>query len=121
MGMEEFRRYLNELDLLSLEVQRCPELQIGASAVTQDGLLQRFELNRALVNLLHYATVHMMRADAHDYDAESERWILGVIDRTFAQIQEDLSRPMEAGVRTLVLRALHLVNRIMADLQHAAA
>tara|TARA_R110000868_G_scaffold15739_1_gene71785 strand:- start:614 stop:1006 length:393 start_codon:yes stop_codon:yes gene_type:complete len=121
MEMGEFERYMNELEALSQEVERSPEFKMDADKMSRADLLHRFNLHRALINLLHYVTVHMMRANAHDYDTESEQWILAALDRTSVDIRKGIHRPLPVNMRSLAERSLNLTNRILADIHTIAA
>lgn len=121
MNMEEIRRYLDALDTLSQEIRQSPEFAITPGGLSRAEMLNRFNLHRALTNLLHHATVHMMRADARDYDAKSEQWILGALDKASEDIREGLARPVPATVRDIAQRSQNLVNRILADIHSIAA
>ncbi|UTW52224.1 hypothetical protein KFF05_02250 [bacterium SCSIO 12827] len=121
MGMEEFRNYMNALEILSEEIEASPEFKLVAGAMNRPEMLHRFNLHRAMVNLLHFVTVHMMRADAHDYDGESERWILGALDQASREIRNGLTRPLPLEARHLAERSLNLSNQILADIHTVAA
>jgi cytolysin (calcineurin-like family phosphatase) len=116
MQVNDFRNYLNELDTLSQEIRSSPEFAVNATPLGRDEVLRRFELNRALVNLLHVATVHMVRSDAPDYDAGSEQWLTENVRTAASHIRQDLRDQRDAVVRDLSARALKLVERIMDDL-----
>ncbi len=121
MGMEEFRRYMNELEVLSQEIETSPEFKMTAGSVSRAELLHRFNLHRAMVNLLHFVTVHMMRADAQDYDMESERWILGALDQASEEIRNGLALPLPVEAQHLAEQSLKLSNQILADIHTVAA
>lgn len=121
MSIEEVRHYLDALDTLSQEIRQSPEFAIIPGRLNRAELRHRFNLHRALTDLLHYATIHMVRADARDYDVESEQWILDALDKASADVRESLARPVPADVRTLVQRSQNLVNQILADIHTIAA
>ncbi|MEQ9172669.1 MAG: hypothetical protein RLN77_10585 [Rhodospirillales bacterium] len=121
MEMEKFRRYMNELETVSQEIESSSEFKINTGSLNRPAMLRHFNLHRALVNLLHFVTVHMMRADAHDYDTESEQWILASLDKASEDIREDLSRPLPNAARVLAERSLNLTNRILTDIHTIAA
>jgi uncharacterized protein (DUF39 family) len=121
MGMEEFRRYMNALEILSEEIEASPEFKLVAGTLNRPEMLHRFNLHRAMVNLLHFVTVHMMRADAQDYDGESERWILSALDQASEEIRNGLTRPLPVEARDLAERSLKLSNQIVADIHTIAA
>ena len=121
MNMEEVRRYLDALDTLSQEIRQSPDFTIIPGKLSRTELRHRFNLHRALINLLHHATIHIMRADAQDYDADSEQRILGALDKASADIRECLARPVPAAVRNLVERSQNLVNQILANVHTIAA
>ncbi|MAN79681.1 MAG: hypothetical protein CMM77_04760 [Rhodospirillaceae bacterium] len=121
MGTDEFRRNMNDLEALSLEIEQAPEFKMDPATSSRTELLHRFNLHRAMVNLLHFVTVHMMRADAEDYDLESEKWILSALDKASEDIRIGLARPLPVNVRHLAERAQNLTNGILANIHTIAA
>jgi hypothetical protein len=121
MGMEDFHRYMNDLETLSEDIAQAPEFKMDADGLSRTELRHRFNLHRALVNLLRIVTVHMMRADAPDYDMQSERWILSALDKAAEDIRDGLGQPLPANAQRLAERAQNLANRILADIHTIAA
>ena len=121
MSFEKFCPYLNELENLTQEIRQAPEFSMHASGLSRDELLARFELSRTLINLLHFATIHLMRANAEDYDTESENWILTSIRRATDDVRVRAQQEKTASVKKLADRSLQLTSRLMEDLQVAAA
>lgn len=121
MSFEKFHPYLNELERLTQEIRQAPEFSMHAPGLTRDELLARFELSRTLINLLHFATIHLMRANAEDYDTESENWILTSIDRAADDVRGRARQEKTASVKKLADRSLTLISRLTDDLQTAAA
>tara|TARA_B100000965_G_scaffold343045_1_gene312536 strand:+ start:412 stop:777 length:366 start_codon:yes stop_codon:yes gene_type:complete len=121
MGFEKFCPYLNELENLTQEIRQAPEFSMHASGLTRDELLARFEMSRTLINLLHFATIHLMRANADDYDTESETWIRTSINRAADDVRGRARLEKAATVKKLADRSLSLISRLMDDLQSAAA
>ena len=64
MAPKKIRQYLNDLEILSAEIRQSSEFSMDGDVTDRQELMKRFELNRNLVNLLHYVTIHMMRAHA---------------------------------------------------------
>lgn len=121
MAPKKIRQYLNDLEILSTEIRQSSEFSVDGDVTDRQELMKRFELNRNLVNLLHYVTIHMMRAHAPDYDVESERWILSSIDQTTAQIDAAAIKHTSPALERLVGSTMNVVDNILADLRDAVA
>tara|TARA_B100000513_G_C11764650_1_gene138948 strand:+ start:36 stop:404 length:369 start_codon:yes stop_codon:yes gene_type:complete len=121
MAPKKIRQYLNDLEALSAEIRQSSEFAMDGEVTDRLELMKRFELNRNLVNLLHYVTIHMMRANASDYDVESERWILSSIDQATSQIDAASIKHVSPVLERMVNRTMSIVNDILNDLRGAVA
>lgn len=121
MAPKKIRQYLNDLEALSAEIRQSSEFAMDGEVTDRLELMKRFELNRNLVNLLHYVTIHMMRANASDYDVESERWILSSIDQATSQINAASIKHVSPVLERMVNRTMSIVNDILNDLRGAVA
>ena len=120
MQEQTFGRYLNELEALNNEIGKCPDFDTKAQ-ISQDDMLRRFDLNRTLVNLLHYTTVHMVRNRSNDYDAESARWISSAIASTSIKAKRALESETAESIRALAARTVDLTHEILTNIEQAEA
>lgn len=118
MLKDNFYSYLNELEDLNGEIRQCPAFD-ARSMETREHQARRFELHRTLVNLLHFTTIHMMRNGARDYDAESTRWITGLIAQSTLQATKILQEEDVDSVRDLATQAMDLTHEIVGKLDNA--
>ena len=118
MPEDLFCSYLKELEYLNGEIRQCPAFDTR-SMETREHQVRRFELHRTLVNLLHFTTIHMMRNGARDYDAESTRWITGLIAQATLRATKILQEEDADSVRDLATQAMDLTHEIVGKLDNA--
>lgn len=108
-------KMLDEMSRLSADIRDEKALCVNALSIDRQECARRLDQSTRLINLIHLATIHLVRDGAANYDAHSRRAVTDDADDAARAVRHLLNDGVAAEVRGLAERALRLAGLVLGE------